>query len=168
VRQRRDPVALAIAASLTGWVVHGLVDFDLYVPGVAVPAFLLFGAAQGLTEPVAEPAAVAPAEPPAEDDDAPPSSKAPAAAPPPAAPMAIALNIIESLLAEPNCEFLSEGPGHFDWLQQLATTGRLQGPQIHDARIAAICLSHGVSELWTADRDFSRFPQLRVRNPLVG
>jgi uncharacterized protein len=87
---------------------------------------------------------------------------------PTAAPMAIALNIIECLLAEPNCEFLSEGPGHFEWLQQLATAGRLQGPQIHDARIAAICLSHGVSELWTADRDFSRFPQLRVRNPLVG
>ena len=34
--------------------------------------------------------------------------------------------------------------------------------------IAAICLSHGVSELWTADRDFSRFPDLRVCNPLIG
>jgi predicted nucleic acid-binding protein len=39
---------------------------------------------------------------------------------------------------------------------------------IHDARIAAICLQHGVSELWTADRDFSRFPKVKVRNPLVG
>ena len=40
-------------------------------------------------------------------------------------------------------------------------------PAFHDARIAAICLSHGVRELWTADRDFGRFPDLRVRNPLV-
>jgi len=24
-----------------------------------------------------------------------------------------------------------------------------------------------VRELWTADRDFSRFPRLRTRNPLV-
>ena len=33
--------------------------------------------------------------------------------------------------------------------------------------VAALCLDHGVKELWTADRDFSRFPALTVRNPLV-
>ena len=38
---------------------------------------------------------------------------------------------------------------------------------LDDARIAALCLSHGVSELWSADRDFSRFPDIAVRNPLV-
>jgi len=38
---------------------------------------------------------------------------------------------------------------------------------IHDARIAAICLAHGVQEFWSADRDFSRFPDLNVVNPLV-
>ena len=36
-----------------------------------------------------------------------------------------------------------------------------------DARIAACCLVNGVSELWTVDRDFSRFPALRTRNTLV-
>lgn len=41
------------------------------------------------------------------------------------------------------------------------------GSAIHDARIAAICLSHGVTELWSADRDFLRFPDLKVINPLV-
>jgi predicted nucleic acid-binding protein len=35
-------------------------------------------------------------------------------------------------------------------------------------RVAALCQSHDVRELWTADRDFSRFPALTVRNPLVG
>jgi uncharacterized protein len=42
------------------------------------------------------------------------------------------------------------------------------GATVHDAKIAAICLSHGVTELWTADRDFGYFPELRTRNPLVG
>jgi hypothetical protein len=28
-------------------------------------------------------------------------------------------------------------------------------------------LFHGVTELWSADRDFSRFTALKVRNPLV-
>jgi hypothetical protein len=38
---------------------------------------------------------------------------------------------------------------------------------IHDARIAAICLDHGVSELITVDRDFARFPTLRTRSLLA-
>jgi len=47
------------------------------------------------------------------------------------------------------------------------TETKVAGPRIHDARIAAVCLAHGVTELWTADRDFSRFPALRTRNPCV-
>jgi uncharacterized protein len=35
------------------------------------------------------------------------------------------------------------------------------------ARIAAICLEHSVEELWTSDRDFARFPDLRIRDPLI-
>ena len=50
-------------------------------------------------------------------------------------------------------------------------TGRvlwgLPGPMVHDAKVAALCLTHGVTEFWTADRDFSRFPSLPVRNPLL-
>jgi predicted nucleic acid-binding protein len=53
-------------------------------------------------------------------------------------------------------------------LGQLLVSSRVTGPRVHDARIAAICLAHGVTELWTADRDFSYFPRLRTRNPLVG
>lgn len=44
---------------------------------------------------------------------------------------------------------------------------QVTGPRIHDARIAAICLGNAVDELLTADRDFSRFPALRTRNPLI-
>ena len=36
-----------------------------------------------------------------------------------------------------------------------------------DARIAAICLGHGVEELWTCDRDFGRYPDLKTRDPLI-
>src|SRR5439155_23649667 len=50
-RQRAgDAAAIAVCAALGGWVVHSLVDFDLYVPGVAMPAFLLLGVLQGLKE----------------------------------------------------------------------------------------------------------------------
>jgi hypothetical protein len=39
------------------------------------------------------------------------------------------------------------------------------GNLAHDAHIAALIVEHGVDELWTADRDFARFPGVRVRNP---
>jgi predicted nucleic acid-binding protein len=42
------------------------------------------------------------------------------------------------------------------------------GPRTPDARIAALCIANRITTLWTADRDFSRFPQVRVANPLVG
>jgi uncharacterized protein len=46
--------------------------------------------------------------------------------------------------------------------------GWIAGPQVHDARLGALCRLHGVRKLWTADRDFGRFPGLTIRNPLVG
>ena len=67
-----------------------------------------------------------------------------------------------------NLEFLAESPGYLDKLRELSRAARLKGPRIHDARVAALCLHHGVTELWTADRDFSPFPRLKTRNPLVG
>ena len=51
-------------------------------------------------------------------------------------------------------------------LRELLHTSSIGGARVHDARIAAICLSNGVRELWTADRD-GRFPALRTRNPLT-
>jgi len=68
----------------------------------------------------------------------------------------------------PNLILLVELEGYWKQLSLLLGAGKVTGPMVHDARIAALCLLHGVTELWTADRDFSRFPDLKVRNPLVG
>jgi toxin-antitoxin system PIN domain toxin len=78
-----------------------------------------------------------------------------------------AWGFLEALFASPQLHLLSESPGYFEKLREIATAGKLKGPRIHDARIAALCLHHGVSELWSADRDFSIFPQVKTRNPLV-
>lgn len=59
--------------------------------------------------------------------------------------------------SSPSCELFSEDPGYFEVLKDLTISGNITGPMIHDARIAAICIHHGVKELLTADRDFSRF-----------
>jgi toxin-antitoxin system PIN domain toxin len=84
------------------------------------------------------------------------------------APQAQAFRFLEDLLGSPSLVLLGEGPDHMARLRELVIAADARGGLVHDARIAAICLSHGVSEFWTADRDFGRFPALRVRNPLVG
>jgi uncharacterized protein len=85
----------------------------------------------------------------------------------PPTPLATALDFVSALLESPTVALLAEGDGYWATLSDVLRSSQAVGPKIHDARIAALCLYHGVNELWTADRDFSRFPQLVVRNPLV-
>lgn len=82
-------------------------------------------------------------------------------------PTETALKQLRALASLPHLAFLAEGDGYLDRLEGVALPARSSGGAIHDARIAAICLHHGVSELLSADRDFSRFPALRTRNPLT-
>lgn len=85
----------------------------------------------------------------------------------PATPLATALDQMDAWLESPSLVLLAESHDHWPSLRPLLEAGRVAGPQVHDARVAALCLAHGVAELWTVDRDFSRFPALAVRNPLV-
>ena len=86
----------------------------------------------------------------------------------PATPLATAIDQVEAWLESPSVVLLSETQGYWAELRSALEQGRVAGPQVHDARVSAICRDHGVRELWTADRDFGRFPALTVRNPLVG
>lgn len=79
----------------------------------------------------------------------------------------VALNTLDVWISTPFCRVIGEGAGYWSRLRDLALKGKVRGPKIHDARIAAICLHNGVTELWSADRDFSRFHDLKVRNPLL-
>jgi hypothetical protein len=82
--------------------------------------------------------------------------------------LAGALDQVAAWLESPSLTLLSETDGYWTVLRTTLEEAHISGPQVHDARVAALCRHHGVTELWTADRDFSRFPWLAVRNPLVG
>jgi predicted nucleic acid-binding protein len=73
---------------------------------------------------------------------------------------------VEAWLEAPAVELIGEDLGYWPRLRQLLVGAKISGPRVHDARIAALCGLHGVRELWTADRDFSRFPEVVTRNPL--
>jgi toxin-antitoxin system PIN domain toxin len=83
-------------------------------------------------------------------------------------PVRQALEQIDAWLESPSIVMLAEDAAYWATLRTLVTQARIDGPRVHDARVAALCLRHAVRELWTSDRDFSSFPALRVRNPLVG
>lgn len=86
----------------------------------------------------------------------------------PPTPAARALDQIAAWLESPSLVLLGEGKGYFEVFKKVVQKGKVMGPKVHDARIAALCVSHGVTELYSADRDFLRFPMIRIRNPLIG
>jgi toxin-antitoxin system PIN domain toxin len=85
----------------------------------------------------------------------------------PPSTLAEAIAQVEAWLESPSLVILSEGSTHWTTLRAALEQAKAIGPLVHDARVAALCREHGVRELWTADRDFGRFSDLPVRNPLV-
>ncbi len=85
----------------------------------------------------------------------------------PPTPLHLAVGQVELWLEAPALVLLGVAAGYWPLLRAVLEQSQVTGPRIHDAHIAALCLHHGVSELWTADRDFRRFKELKVVNPLV-
>ena len=74
---------------------------------------------------------------------------------------------IQAWVDSPSLRLIGETEEFWPVLRGLLERPRVRGPVVHDARVAAICLAHGVEALLTRDRDFSLFPELALRNPLA-
>jgi toxin-antitoxin system PIN domain toxin len=76
-----------------------------------------------------------------------------------------ASQIVEGWLGQPNVRVLSPGENHWPLLRRMLVEGQATGALVSDAQIAALAAEYG-GVLYTADRDFARFPGLRWVNPL--
>jgi toxin-antitoxin system PIN domain toxin len=76
-----------------------------------------------------------------------------------------AIQIASTWLNRPNVVVLSPGERHWEILQTLLVEGQASGPLVTDAHLAALTVEHGAT-LATADRGFTRFPGLKLINPL--
>ncbi|HSR68958.1 MAG TPA: TA system VapC family ribonuclease toxin [Acidobacteriota bacterium] len=85
----------------------------------------------------------------------------------PPTPLPAAVDQVSAWLESPSLVLLTESPAYWRHLQHTLEQGQVSGPRVHDARIAALCADHQVDQLWTFDRDFSRFPTLTPHNPLI-
>jgi uncharacterized protein len=72
---------------------------------------------------------------------------------------------IHAWTSSPTMTLLNETDDFLDVLPGLLQRSRVRGPIVHDARIAAICMAHGIETLLTRDRDFALFPELTIRDP---
>jgi toxin-antitoxin system PIN domain toxin len=81
-------------------------------------------------------------------------------------PLARGIDQVAEWLRSPTARTIGEPDGYFSVLSRVVLDSEVTGAKVHEARIAALCLTHGVDELWSADRDFSRFSRLSLSNPL--
>ena len=79
--------------------------------------------------------------------------------------MAEAANEIDEWLKQPSVRVLVPGDDHWPILRRMVVEGQASGPLVSDAEIAALTIEYG-GVLYTADRDFARFPGLQWKNPL--
>lgn len=77
-----------------------------------------------------------------------------------------AVDIVEEWLEQPNVRIVVAGDDHWRVLRRMIVEGQAPGPLVTDAEIAALTIEYG-GVLYTADRDFARFPGLRWKNPLA-
>jgi toxin-antitoxin system PIN domain toxin len=77
-----------------------------------------------------------------------------------------AVKIVAAWLACPLVAIAEPGERHWEILARLLSATVARGPLVMDAHLAALALEHGAT-LYTTDRDFVRFPDVRVLNPLT-
>jgi uncharacterized protein len=80
-------------------------------------------------------------------------------------PLETALAFVEVLRTQPNCVPVAPGARHWEIFTGLCQVAGVKGNLVPDAYLAALAIESG-SEWVTTDRDFSRFPGLRWRQPL--
>ena len=82
---------------------------------------------------------------------------------PPSA-MSDALDFCKEVRDQPHCIHISPGPRHWEIFASLCRQSGVKGNLVPDAYLAALAIESG-SEWNTTDRDYSRFPKLRWRQP---
>ncbi len=85
----------------------------------------------------------------------------------PPTPLEAALAFADAMRSQPNAVAVAPGPRHWEIFEGLCRASGAKGNLVSDAFLAALAIESGC-EWITTDRDFSRFPGLRWRHPLVG
>jgi toxin-antitoxin system PIN domain toxin len=83
-------------------------------------------------------------------------------------PPDVARTNLDGLLARPHVRTPGETAGFWPLFHEVTRGDVVRGNLVTDAHIAALMRLHGVGTIWTADRDFRRFPGITARDPFDG
>ena len=75
-----------------------------------------------------------------------------------------ALATVSSWLERPSVSVLEAGEACWEIFRELVVEAQVSGPLVVDAFLAALALENGAT-FATSDRDFTRFPKLKLLNP---
>jgi hypothetical protein len=76
-----------------------------------------------------------------------------------------ACEVVTSWINQPVVQIVVPGPRHWSIFNRLIVDSKSSGPMIMDAHLAALAIEHGAT-LCSNDRDFARFDDVRLVDPL--
>jgi toxin-antitoxin system PIN domain toxin len=74
---------------------------------------------------------------------------------------------VEDLISRPHVRACDEGDGFRDEYRHVAGATPVRGNLVPDAHLVALTRPHGVSTIWSHDRDLLKFPGIKVRGPFA-
>lgn len=81
---------------------------------------------------------------------------------------AVAADNIEQFVAQPHVRSVGEREGFWPTYRRVAAEVMPKGNLVPDAHLVALMHQHGISTIWTHDRDFRKFEGITVRDPFAG
>lgn len=74
--------------------------------------------------------------------------------------------LVQDWLGQPSVRLVKPGPRTWSILSHLCEKGQAKGALVMDAHLAALAVEHG-ARVATTDRDFARFTDVEILNPLT-
>lgn len=78
-----------------------------------------------------------------------------------------AMTNVTSLLAPPHIRVTGEGDDFWAAFQRVTTDTKARGNLVPDAHLVALMHEHGVSTVWSHDRDLRKFSGITVKDPFA-
>lgn len=75
---------------------------------------------------------------------------------------------VDELVSRPHVRTGGEADGFWDAYRGVTRGVPVRGNLVPDAHVVALMRQHGVSTIWSHDRDFLKFPGISVRDPFAG
>lgn len=76
-----------------------------------------------------------------------------------------AIRDIDDLVQRPQIVVIGEGDRFWETFKRTAESVKPRGNLVPDAHLVALMIEHGVSTIWSGDRDFRKFSGITVNDP---